>query len=313
MTSYRHRLPQLGGSFFLTDGGIETTLIFHQGLALPLFASYVLLDDTAGREALKRYYRDYLKIAEERGIGFVLESPTWRCSRDWGAKLGHDGRRIEAFNREAIELMEELRREARTGVPMVISGNIGPRGDGYAPEAQLSPDEAEAYHSHQIRTFADTAADMVAAVTMTHTGEAIGVVRASRSAGMPVAIAFTTETDGRLPSGETLGEAIEKVDEETGAAPAYYMVNCAHPDHFAGALGEGTWRSRIRGIRANASRKSHAELDNSDVLDPGDPVELGQDYKRLRRMLPELSVLGGCCGTDHRHIEQICLSCLEAA
>ncbi|WEX12031.1 homocysteine S-methyltransferase family protein [Chelativorans sp. AA-79] len=313
MTGNRLRLPQLADSFFLTDGGMETTLIFHQGFELPLFASYVLLESAAGREALKRYYRDYLKIAEEHGIGFILESPTWRCSRGWGAKLGHDARRIDSFNRTAIELMEELRREARTGAPIVISGNIGPCGDGYAPEAQLSPDEAEEYHSHQIRIFADTAAEMVAAITMTHTGEAIGVVRAARSAGMPVAIAFTSETDGRLPSGEALGEAIEKVDEATGAAPVYYMVNCAHPDHFAGALGKGTWRSRIRGIRANASRKSHAELDNSNVLDPGDPVELARDYTRLRRMLPNLSVFGGCCGTDHRHIEQICFSCLEAA
>ncbi|WP_011579967.1 MULTISPECIES: homocysteine S-methyltransferase family protein [Chelativorans] len=312
MTDHRDRLPQLSGSF-LTDGGIETTLIFHKGLDLPHFASYALLDDRAGRDALKSYYRDYLRIAEERGVGFILESPTWRCSRDWGAKLGHDTQRIETFNREAIKLMEELRREARTGAPIVISGNIGPRGDGYAPEAQLSPDEAEEYHIHQIRTFADTAADMVAAVTITHTGEAIGIARAARSAGIPVAISFTTETDGRLPSGETLGEAIEKVDDATDATPAYYMVNCAHPDHFANALDEGEWRARILGVRANASRKSHAELDNSDVLDPGDPVELAQDYMRLRRKLPNLSVFGGCCGTDHRHIEQICITCLEAA
>lgn len=209
--------------------------------------------------------------------------------------------------------MEELRGEAREVAPIVISGNIGPRGDAYAPEAQLSPDEAEDYHRHQIRTFADTAADMVAAVTMTHSGEAIGVVRAAISCGMPVAISFTTETDGRLPSGESLAEAITAVDEATGGAVLYYMINCAHPDHFTEALREGTWRSRIRGIRANASRKSHAELDNADVLDPGDPVELAQDYLRLRRRLPNLSVLGGCCGTDHRHIEQICLTCLAAA
>lgn len=313
MARYRNRLPQLGGGFYLSDGGIETTLIFQRGFDLPLFASYILLADETGREAIKSYYRDYLKIAQAHDLGFVLESPTWRCSRGWGAKLGHDAESIEAFNRDAIALMEELRREARTGAPIVISGNIGPHGDGYAPETHLTPDQAEDYHSLQIRTFAETAADMVAAVTMTHSGEAIGVVRAARSAGMPVAIAFTTETDGRLPSGEALGEAIQKVDEATDATAAYYMINCAHPDHFAGALGEGTWRSRIRGIRANASRKSHAELDNSDVLDPGDPVELAQDYTRLRRTLPHLSIFGGCCGTDHRHIEQICISCLAAA
>lgn len=313
VSDYRHHLPQLSGSTFLTDGGIETTLIFDRGFDLPLFACYPLLGQRSGREAIKRYYRDYLEIAEKRRLGFVLESPTWRCSRDWGAKLGHNAGKLEALNRDAIHLMEELRQEARTGAPIVISGNIGPRGDGYAPDALLSPDEAQEYHSHQIRIFADTAADMVAVVTMTHTSEAIGAARAAASAAMPVVISFTTETDGRLPSGETLRGAIEKVDEATSATPVYYMVNCAHPDHFAGALGQGEWRSRIRGIRANASRKSHAELDSSDVLDPGDRFELAQDYVRLREMLPNLSVLGGCCGTDHRHVEQICISCLEAA
>ncbi|MHA6298088.1 homocysteine S-methyltransferase family protein [Devosia sp. CAU 1758] len=313
MSDYRHRLPQLSGNIFLTDGGIETTLIFDRGLDLPLFASYPLLDQVGGREAIKRYYRDYLEIAEKRDLGFILESPTWRCSRDWGVKLGHDASKIEAFNRNAIKLMEELRQEARTASPVLISGNIGPRGDGYAPNALLSPDDAQDYHSHQIEIFAETAADMVAVVTMTHTGEAIGAARAAASVSMPVVISFTTETDGRLPSGETLREAIEQVDEMTHAAPVYYMINCAHPDHFAGALGEGEWRSRIRGIRANASRKSHAELDSSDVLDPGDRFELAQDYLRLRQKLPNLSVLGGCCGTDHRHVEQICITCLASA
>jgi homocysteine S-methyltransferase len=306
MGIYRHELPQLGGDLFLTDGGIETTLIFEKGLTLPYFAAYVLLETADGREALKAYYRDYLAIAEARGIGFVLESPTWRCSRDWGAKLGHDAATVAAFNADAIALVAELRREARIPKPVIISGNIGPRGDGYAPDQQLAPDEAEAYHRHQIESFAASAADMVTAVTMTHAGEAIGVVRAAVAANMPVAISFTTETDGRLPSGEALGEAIERVDRVTSGAPVYYMVNCAHPDHFSGVLDKGDWRPRIRGIRANASRKSHMELDNSDTLDPGDPHELAQDYLRLRSFLPNLAVAGGCCGTDHRHIEEIC-------
>ncbi|WP_040485520.1 homocysteine S-methyltransferase family protein [Lutibaculum baratangense] len=313
MTSFRHALPQLRGEPFLTDGGIETSLIFHHGLDLPLFASYVLLDAEEGRAALKAYYRDYLKLSTARGVGFLLESPTWRCSTGWGARLGHDGEAVAAFNRDAVRLMEELRDETASPAPIVISGNIGPRGDGYAVEQRLTEDEAERYHSHQIRTFADTAADMVTAVTMTHTEEAIGIVRAAGAVDMPVAIAFTTETDGRLPSGETLAEAIEAVDHATGSAAAYYMINCAHPDHFADALEGGDWRARIRGVRANASRKSHAELDESDTLDPGDPEELARDYVRLRRMLPNLSIFGGCCGTDHRHIERIGDACLAAA
>lgn len=190
------------------------------------------------------------------------------------------------------------------GGPFVISGCIGPRGDGYAPDLQMAPDEAEAYHCHQVGAFAGTETDMVTAVTMTHTGEALGLARAAERAGLPVVISFTLETDGRLPSGQPLGEAIQEVDEETGRAPAYYMINCAHPEHFADVLeddGSG-WTTRIRGLRANASRKSHAELDESETLDDGDPDELGRDYALLVARLPSLSVYGGCCGTDHRHI-----------
>ena len=235
---HRNDLPQLAGRTLLTDGGLETTLVFHEGYDLPLFAAYVLLENEQGREALRHYFRRFIEIAEETGSGFILESPTWRCSKDWGAQLGHDKDAIARLNRKAIDLMADLRNEADTQEPIVISGCIGPRGDGYTPEARLTPDEAEAYHRHQIETFAATEADMVTAVTMTHTGEAIGIARAAKAAGIPVAISFTLETDGCLPSGETLADAIRKTDAATGSAPAYYMINCAHPDHFADILKE---------------------------------------------------------------------------
>lgn len=305
--TYRANLPQMNGRTLLTDGGIETTLIFHEGFDLPLFASYVLLDDGArGRKALRDYYARYIDIARDTRSGFVLESPTWRCSRDWGARLGHDADRIAAFNRDAIALMEELRRDAGIDEPIVISGNIGPRGDGYAPETHMTAEVSEAYHRHQVETFAGTGADMIGAVTMTHTGEAIGIVRAARAAGIPVAISFTVETDGRLPTGQPLGEAIQQVDAETGNAPAYYMINCAHPTHFAGTVAGGAgWTQRILGLRANASCMSHAELDACTELDEGNPVELGSQYRQLQVALPNLRVFGGCCGTDHRHVAEI--------
>ena len=145
---------------------------------------------------------------------------------------------------------------------------------------------------------------------MNYAEEASGIARAAREAGMPVALSFTVETDGRLPTGQPLNEAIAQVDSETGAYPAYYMINCAHPTHFDTVLApESEWINRIGGLRANASRMSHAELDEAEELDAGDPVELGQEYADLKRHLPNLTVLGGCCGTDHRHIEQIGLAC----
>ena len=312
MPTYRHALPQLSGGLFLTDGGLETTLVFHDKMDLPCFAAFPLLDSQEGRAKLRDYYTLYASVARANGAGFLLESPTWRANRDWGAKLGYAAERLADVNRRSIDLMAELRAKFETGrSPMVISGNIGPRGDGYDPGRKMAADEAEAYHAEQIATFAATEADMVAAFTLNYAEEAIGVARAASKAGMPVAISFTLETDGRLPTGQTLKQAVQEVDDATGSAPAYFMINCAHPTHFADALEPGeTWVRRIRGLRANASTRSHAELDQATDLDDGDPYELGLQYRALRRRFPEIAVLGGCCGTDHRHVEAICSSCV---
>jgi homocysteine S-methyltransferase len=294
--TYRDRLPQLDGDLFLTDGGIETTLIFHRGLDLPLFAAFDLLKDEAGTRALRDYYAPYVSLAQERDLGFVLESPTWRASPRWAGELGYSEDELADVNRRAIALMEEIRSGFTGGKACVISGCVGPQDDGYNPSVSLSPEQAEEYHSTQISTFAGTAADMVTAITMTYPAEAIGVARAAARSSMPVVISFTLETDGRLPNGDGLGDAIRAVDDATGGGVAYYMINCAHPTHFDGVLATGdAWRERIRGLRANASTKSHAELDEAEELDDGDPQQL---------------VLGGCCGTDDRHVQSIRDACL---
>ena len=190
---------------------------------------------------------------------------------------------------------------------VVISGCIGPRGDGYRVDNEMTAEEAQRYHEPQVATFADTAADLVSALTLTYAGEAVGVARAAQNAGIPSVISFTVETDGRLPSGQSLREAIEEVDDQTDGAVAYFMINCAHPTHFAHVLeGDGDWRGRIRGLRANASEKSHAELDEAEELDSGDPAALARHYRELQTRLPSLTVVGGCCGTDHRHVAEIC-------
>jgi S-methylmethionine-dependent homocysteine/selenocysteine methylase len=304
---YRDNLPQLSGDPYLTDGGIETVLIFHEGLDLPAFAAFDLLKDEEGTARLGRYYEPYVALARERGVGFVLESPTWRASPRWAAEIGHDREQLDALNRKAIALMEEIRdRHEASGPPIVISGCVGPQDDGYNPTELLSAEAAQEYHATQIGTFADTAADMVTAITMTYAEEAIGITRAASESGLPVAISFTVETDGRLPSGQELGAAIDEVDRETSRGPSYYMINCAHPTHFASVLDDGDgWRDRVRGLRANASTLSHAELDEAEELDDGDPADLAARYAELRKQLPCLNVLGGCCGTDHRHVAAI--------
>ncbi len=237
----------------------------------------------------------------------MLESPTWRASPRWASELGYDDEQLDDLNRKAIALLEKLRDEQEPGgPPIVISGCIGPHDDGYNPTELLSAEAAQEYHATQIGTFAATAADMVTAITMTYAAEAIGIARAAAEAGLPAAISFTVETDGRLPSGQELGEAIEQVDRETGGSVSYYMINCAHPTHFESVLEQGDgWRERIGGLRANASTMSHAELDEAEELDEGDPADLGARYAELRERLPRLTVLGGCCGTDHRHVAEI--------
>ena len=298
-------LPQLtAGRLFVTDGGLETTLIFHHGIDLPYFAAFDLLKDEAGRDALRRYYAPYVAVARRRGAGIVLDSATWRASRDWGERLGYSAEQLAEANRRAVGLVEELR-DAEPAVDAVLNGVVGPRGDGYVVGETMTAADAEAYHGEQIGTFAGTAADMVSAITMTYVEEALGIARAAQAAGLPAVISFTVETDGRLPSGQPLREAVEQVDAETGSSPAYYMVNCAHPTHFAGVLEDGPWLERVGGLRANASTMSHAELDEATELDEGDPAQLAADYRALRDRLPRATVLGGCCGTDDRHVAAV--------
>lgn len=311
MSKYRKCLPQLKGGLFMADGGLETSLIFHKGISLPHFAAFTLLRDADGRKALKQYYFPFIETAQINGFGYILDSPTWRSNAEWGAKLGYSSDQLAAANRDGIALMLELRAEhENTGFTMVISGAIGPRGDGYEPGRIMAPDVAEAYHADQIGLFAESAADMAGAFTITNSNEAIGIALAARSYEMPVMISFTLETNGHLPTGESLWEAIEAVDDATGSWPVYYMINCAHPSHFETTLeGGGPLLSRLRGLRANASRRSHAELDEAPDLDAGDPEELAAQYRNLRLRFPHLTVLGGCCGTDHRHVSCIASAC----
>ena len=301
-------LPQLSGDrVFLTDGGLETSMIFHHGLDLPHFASFKLLEDEQGRAALREYFSRFLDVAREHDAGFIVDTATWRSNPDWAALLGYDAAALDRVNREAVAFARELREQhGETDAPILVDGVVGPRGDGYVAGEMMSAGDAQDYHAAQVRSFAEAGADMVSAITMTYAEEAIGIARAAAAAGIPVAISFTVETDGRLPSGQALGDAIAQVDRETGGSVAYYMVNCAHPSHFEHVLADGgAWLGRIAGLRANASTLSHAELDEAEELDEGDPEALGAGYAALRMHLRNVTVLGGCCGTDERHVAAV--------
>lgn len=296
--------------FYLTDGGMETYLIFDEGIDLPEFASFTLLKSKAGVTALSEYYLRYMKIAADHRMGFVFETPTWRANADWGARLGFSPAELDEANRSAVALMIELKQEfGATTCPMLISGCVGPRGDGYKADTNMDAEEAQAYHLPQVRTLRQAGADLVSGLTMTNVSETIGLVRAAQAADCPVVISFTVETDGQLPSGQPLSEAIAQVDAETRQGPAWFMINCAHPTHFRDRLNPGaSWTQRIGGIRANSSCKSHAELDESMELDRGDSTDLASRYAELCGAFPNIRIVGGCCGTDHSHVKNIAAS-----
>lgn len=305
MSRYRTGLPQLEGRLFLTDAGVETDLIFNHGIEVREFAAHTLLPDANGRDALKRYFWDFLRLARNIRAGFILDTVTWKAHRHWAEDLGETPADLQAANEQAAAFAADLRDRAGSSAPIVLNGVIGPRGDAYRPEVRITADEAEDYFGEQLGWLAATEIDMVTALTFNQASEAVGLVRAAGAAGLPVVVSFTVETDGRLPDGQPLADAIHAVDSQTGGRAAYFMINCAHPDHFAGVMTADPWLERVRGIRANASRRSHAELDDAPDLDAGDPDELGRLYADLLRRAPWLNVFGACCGGDLRHVAAI--------
>jgi len=295
-----HDLSWLSSHRYVSDGGLETDLIFHHGVDLPEFASFPLVDDDRGRELLRGYYDGYAEVARRAGAGLTMESPTWRANPDWGARVGYDRAGLARVNRASIELLQQLRESYDDLDDVRVIGAIGPRGDGYVAGERADPDEAADYHRAQIEAFADAGADVVAAYTLTGPEEGIGVARAARTVGVPVWVGFTVETDGRLPDGTTLADAVALVEEHEPADG--YVVNCAHPLHIAPGLDGGDWLSRVVQVNPNASTQTHAELDAAEELDEGDLELLTTSYDHLRPMLPGLRVVGGCCGTDARHV-----------
>lgn len=308
MAKYRTSLPQLTASTFMTDGGLETDLIFNHGINLPEFAAFDLLKNEEGKEVLRKYFMDYLDISKKQCSGFVLEAPTYRANPDWALKIGYSLESLNDMTRIAVQELEKIRENYESeGFKIAISVCLGPRGDGYSPDDKMSIETAEEYHAYQIKLVADTNADLVSALTMNYNEEAIGIVKAAKNNNIPVVISYTVETDGKLPSGQSLEEAITSLDKITDNYVSYYMINCAHPDHFVDILNpDSTWTKRIKGLRANASNKSHAELDGSETIDVGDKEQLARKYQELKTLLPNLSVIGGCCGTDHTHMDEIC-------
>ena len=306
-------LPHQTDDIFLTDGGNETWLMYKRGLELPHFSAFHLLQDVKGRRAVEDYYRHFAELAVRLDTPFIFCSMTYRASRDWGELLGYSKEGLAEMNHRCLDLYRDAAKAAdlpdsRT----VISGCLGPKGDAYQTNDTLTAEGAEEYHAEQIATLKEGGAHLITALTLNAVDEAIGIARTAQSQDMPSVIAFTLEKNRRLRSGETLQEAIEAVDAATGAAPAYYMINCAHPVDFGPALAPAPWAERVRGLRANASSLDHGTLCQLGNLEEGDPDELAQQYCDLRAAYPKMNVFGGCCGTDYAHVEKIGRALLAA-
>jgi len=311
MAKYRNDLPQMSGDLFLRDGGLETTLFFKKGFPLPEFASFNLVNDDDGREVISSHLRSFAAVARDHSVGLILGTPTWRASRDWGTKLGYTAETLADAIHKSVELVVEIRNEfENANTPIVIEGTMGSRTDGYNPKEFMTAEQAEEYHRTQIGTFVDTDVDRVTAFTLSYVDEAVGVVKAARSSKMPVAISFTLGTDGCLPTGLNLVDAIEQVDTAAGGGPDYYMINCVHPVYFTETLASGDPRlKRVQGLMPNASSKSHEELDEAKELDEGNPAELAEQLHEIRKGMPWVNILAGCCGTDSRLAKAICEAC----
>ncbi|WP_135504117.1 homocysteine S-methyltransferase family protein [Roseovarius aestuariivivens] len=299
--------PRLENKFYLTEGGTETDVLYNYGFELPEFAMFPLLDDPEADKVIRDLYRRYFDVAEKHQTGMLVLGHDYRASPDWGAKLGYTPEGLAEMERRTIGFLEDLRREYEGRVSDVyIAGCVGPRGDAYGTGGGITESEAEDYHAVQLSTLKSTSADMAISLTLNNIPEAIGIVRAAAAIGIPIGISLTLTTEGRLRSGPSLREAIEEIDEKTNGAAAWFGTNCAHPLEFATALADdGPWLDRLRYIRPNAVQMDQIALCKLGHLEDGDPVELGRQMGDVARRFPRADILGGCCGTDERHLGEI--------
>lgn len=299
---------------YLTYGGNETYLLFVQGFPLREFCAFeVFEDEAAWTRLVSGLLAPIAKAAADSKMGLMTDCLVWRASADYARRLGTAD--VATLNERAVRRTRDFLAGWRDGsasakaCPVIVSADHGPRGDGYAVTGRVAADAAYDYHAPQVEALAAAGVDLLVPLTMTSLQETLGILRAAQRHGLPALVSPTIEPDGKLPDGTPLGDFVRAVDEATAGYPVAFMVNCVHPTHLEPILRGGrergeAWVSRIRGLRANASAKTHAELDNSTELDRGDPVALAAGVQSLQRTY-DLSVVGGCCGTDAEHLQRI--------
>lgn len=309
-------LPPMGsGEIFLTEGGSETEILYRHGFELPEFAMFPLLDDPRAAAAMRAMFCAQLDVAAEFGLSFLLSGLDYRASPDWGAKLGYSPAALAEANLAAIGFLREIAEGYHGQIPqLLIGGILGPRGDAYGLNRDITTESAEDYHAVQLETLKAAEVDFACALTFNNAPEAIGAARAASKIGVPLSISLTLDSTHRLKSGPSLAEAIAEIDAEAGEhAPDFYLLNCSHPLEYEPAIEPGDWIARLRGVRPNASKMEKLALCKLGHLEAGDPVELGRQVRDLSERHPHMDVFGGCCGTGDRHLREIAKALVEPA
>lgn len=292
-------------NIFMINGGLETTLIYKYNLELPFFSCIDLFKNVNTKKIIYQYYLEYLKVAQKYNSFIIIDTPTWRFNKDWASKLGYNEIELLNRNKEAVVLISKLKNDYNN---IIISGKIGPKYEGYFISEKMSIEESKNYHSTQIKTFSELNIDIITASAMNYVEEAIGISYSAKDKSIPLVISFTLNNDSKLPSGMALEDAINYIDYITNEYPIYYMINCVHPKYFIELLRinkDKKWINRIRGIRPNASSKSHEELEKLNKLDSGNIDELANYCKEIKNICPNINIFGGCCGTNINHVESI--------
>lgn len=307
MTTQGAPFPREDGLLYLAEGGVETEIMYRHGHRLREFAMFELMDDPAAVTDMRDMYRRYLDVAARHGFAVLMAGFDYRASPDWGDKLGYSPEGLREMQHKCIDFLRDAARPYADQLPRVaVAGCIGPRGDAYALNHDITAEEAEAYHAIQMDTLRDCGVDIVWAATINNVPEAVGIARAAAAAGLPLNLSFTLDSDHRLQSGPSLREAIEATDAQAGAAqPDSYGINCSHPLEFEPALEPGDWVRRIRSLRPNAAKMDKVALCQLGHIEEGDPEDLGRTMGDLARRMPDVDIWGGCCGTWDKHFDRI--------
>lgn len=299
--------PRKAGLLYLAEGGTETEIMYRHGHPLREFAMFELMNKPAALADLKDMYRRYLDVAARHGFAAMVSGFDYRASPDWGEKLGYSEDSLRDMQYKCIDFLRNVAKPYEGQIPRIaIAGCLGPRGDAYSLNRDITATDAEAYHATQMQTLKDCGVDIVWAATINNVPEAVGISRAAARAGLPVNLAFTLDSSHKLKSGPSLKEAIEATDAEAGSArPDGYGINCSHPVEFLPALDDGVWTRRIRSLRPNAAKMDKVSLCKLGHIEEGDPEELGQMMGELARRFPDIDIWGGCCGSWDKHLDRI--------